>query len=114
MEKRLIQYRLENGETAVVEVEEPKIEGVEPISRKPGEKFPEAQETLESVLKEVIKPFAIGSSAIVSQLKEMDTSADEMEIKFGIVLSSTAGAFLTVGGQASYEVTLKWNTNKDK
>jgi hypothetical protein len=42
----------------------------------------------------------------------MNEPADEIEVKFGVKLTGTIGAVLTAGGEASYEVTLKWNHNK--
>ncbi len=38
----------------------------------------------------------------------MEDSADEVEVKFGVKLSGQAGAIITVGGEASYEITMRW------
>jgi hypothetical protein len=46
-------------------------------------------------------------------LRGLNTPADEVEVKFGLKLTAEAGAiFSSVGGEVSYEITLKWNQNK--
>jgi hypothetical protein len=112
MTKQLIEFSLENGETIIAEVEEPTSDAIEPIAIEPGQIVAKAKETLEVALKRVIKPLAVGSSTIVSELRNMNEPADEIEVKFGVKLTGTIGAVLTAGGEASYEVTLKWNHNK--
>ena len=57
-----------------------------------------------------IKPVA---STIISKLHDLSTPADEVEVKFGLKLTAEAGAiFTSVGGEATYEITLKWQENK--
>ena len=111
MPKQLIEFTLEDGETILAEVEEPTSDAIAPIARIPGH-IAKAKETLEGALKKVIKPFAVGSSTIVSELRNINEPADEIEVKFGVKLSGTMGAVLTAGGEATYEVTLKWNSKK--
>ena len=111
MPKQLIEFRLENGETIIAEVEEPISDAIAPIAG-PGDIAAKAKETLEGALKKVIKPFAVGSSTIVSELRNINEPADEIEVKFGVKLSGAIGAVLTAGGEATYEVTLKWNSKK--
>ena len=106
MPKQLIEFTLEDGETILAEVEEPTSDAIAPISRSI------VKETLEGALKKVIKSFAVGSSTIVSELRNINEPADEIEVKFGVKLSGTMGAVLTAGGEATYEVTLKWNSKK--
>jgi hypothetical protein len=56
---------------------------------------------------DMVKPVA---NAVVSRIKDgLTTPADEVEVKFGFTLSVEAGViFSSVGGEASFEVTLKW------
>ena len=51
-------------------------------------------------------------SAIKKKFDEMEDSADEIEVKFGFKLSGQAGAVITVGGEASYEITMRWDNRK--
>ena len=50
--------------------------------------------------------------AIKKKFDEMEDSADEVEVKFGFKLTGRAGAVITVGGEASYEITMRWDNRK--
>jgi hypothetical protein len=68
-----------------------------------------AQQSFEEAL-DKIKPVA---STLISKLRGLNTPADEVEVKFGLKLTADAGAiFTSVGGEVSYEITLKWNQPK--
>ncbi len=55
------------------------------------------------------------ASTIISKLRDLDTPADQVEVKFGLKLTADAGAiFTSVGGEVSYEITLKWSQDKSK
>ncbi|MHC5596500.1 MAG: CU044_2847 family protein [Nostoc sp.] len=69
----------------------------------------EAKNKFDEVLDQ-IQPVA---SAIITKLSQLNTPADEVEVKFCIKLNAVAGAvFTSVGGEANYEITLKWKQNK--
>ncbi len=113
MPKQLIQLSLENGETILVEVEAPNRAGAQPVAVT--DEIIKIKGTLEEELKKIIKPFAVASSNIISELQKAEKSADEIELKFGLKLSLESGTFTgilgKVGGEANYEVTMKWNKN---
>jgi Trypsin-co-occurring domain 1 len=105
-DKRLAQFSLEDGTTFLVEVDEPESKAVERVSAPSGQTVLKAQQTFEAALDQV-KPVA---SVILSKLKQLDTPASEVEVKFGIKLTVDAGAiFASVGSEVNYEITLKWN-----
>ena len=102
--KQLVEFTLEDNSTILVEVEEPESSGIRPVSR--GKiKVLEAQKTFEEAW-DNLKPTI---AAIKKKLDSMSEPADEVEVKFGVKLSGQAGAILTVGAEATYEVTLKWS-----
>ena len=69
-----------------------------------------AQKTFEQALDSInIKPML---GALKKKFDEMEETADEIEVTFGIKLSGQAGALITVGGEASYEITMRWNNSK--
>ena len=75
-----------------------------------GKQILKAQQTFEEAL-DKIKPVA---SAIISKLRDLNQPADEVEVKFGLKLTADAGAiFASVGGEVSYEITLKWTNNSE-
>lgn len=107
-EKRLAQFSLSDGTTFLVEVEEPEIQGIQRVALPSGKQVLEVQETFEAAL-DKIKPVA---STIISKFRDFNQPADEVEVKFGLKLTADAGAvFASVGGEVSYEITLKWSSN---
>jgi len=107
MEKELAQFTIEEGGmTFLVEVAEPESGRVERVAIDTGQMVIQAQQTLDEAM-EKIKPVA---NKVISKLKDgLATPADEVEVKFGLKLSAEAGVvFSAVGGEVTFEVTLKW------
>lgn len=111
-EKQLAQFELQDGTTFLMEVDEPESSvGIERVARPSGQMVLKAQQRFEDALEQV-KPVA---SAVISKLKELNTPADEVEVKFGLKMTVDAGAvFASVGGEVNYEVTLKWKQPPSK
>ncbi|MBF2048183.1 MAG: hypothetical protein IGS54_12580 [Elainella sp. C42_A2020_010] len=104
-DKQLAEFALEDGTTFLVEVDEPESPAVERAATPSGVVVLKAQQTFEAALDQV-KPVA---SVILSKLKELNTPANEVEVKFGLKLTVDAGAvFASVGSEVNYEITLKW------
>lgn len=105
-DKQLAQFALEDGTTFLVEVDQPESPAVERVAAPSGQMVLKAQQTLEATLDQ-IKPVA---GVILTKLKQLNTPADEVEVKFGIKLTVDAGAvFASVGSEVTYEITLKWH-----
>jgi hypothetical protein len=89
-----------------VEIDAPEGHAIERVALPSGRQVLKAQQTFEEAL-DKIKPVA---SAIISKLRDLNQPADEVEVKFGLKLTADAGAiFASVGGEVSYEITLKWS-----
>ena len=107
-EKQLAQFSLSDGTTFLVEVEEPERRAIERVALPSGKQVLKAQQTFEEAL-DKIKPVA---STIITKLRDLNQPADEVEVKFGLKLTADAGAiFASVGGEVSYEITLKWSNS---
>jgi hypothetical protein len=78
MPKQLIEFTLEDGETILVEVEPPTGGGARPIADGQNQII-KISGTLEQEFKKIIKPFAVASSTIISELQKIEKSADEIE-----------------------------------
>lgn len=105
MAKKLVEYKLEQSESILIEVEETEIEkGRVPVSRKLG--VPEeAKKEFEKALEEV-RPAA---DIILQKLKDLNSKPENIEIEFGIKMSAQAGAFIAATGlEANFKVTLSW------
>ncbi|NEP80704.1 MAG: hypothetical protein F6K39_22535 [Okeania sp. SIO3B3] len=111
-EKQLTEFFLSDGTKFLVEVEELEDDSaIERIALPSGRYVLKAQQSFEEAL-EKVKPVA---SRIISKLRDLDAPADEVEVKFGLKLTADAGAiFTSVGGEVSYEITLKWKQDKSK
>lgn len=109
--KRLIEFPLEGTDQSIlVEVDEPETGGVVRASRA-GDAIAKAQTSFEAAM-EKIKPAA---SAIISKIRSLHDSPDEVEVQFGIKLSAESGAFVASAGmEANYSVTLKWKKEEQK
>ena len=102
----LVQFSLKNGATLFVEVEQPRGGGLKPVARETGEIAVKAKKTFEEAMKN-LEPMI---TSIKEQLDAANQPADEVEVKFGVKLTSEVGAILaSVGGKITYEIILKWN-----
>ena len=112
MERALAEFQLEDGGTFLIEVPEPESENaLEPVSID-GQMVYRATKSFEEAIAKV-QPVV---SSIARKLKKgLTTPADEVEIKFGLNLSVDAGViFSSVGGEVNFEVTLKWQGDKEQ
>ncbi|MFS0518316.1 CU044_2847 family protein [Nostoc sp. UIC 10607] len=101
--KRIVAFSLENGDTVLIEVDEP-VPGDERIGLRE-EIVQKATQTFESALDKV-KPVA---NAIMAKVRSLPQPADEVEVKFGIKISAELGAVVASGSsEVNYEITLKW------
>ena len=102
---KLVKFDVGDGETVLIEVEDVESEEIEPISKSPGELAAKARQTLSEALDD-IAPMV---RTLKNRLNALTDPADEVEVKFSVKLSGEIGAVVTkVGGEATYEITLKW------
>ena len=107
--KHLIEFPLEDGETIVVEVEEPEGEGGIVRAARPGEIAAKANHTFEQALEKIKPTTQAISETIVTGLRNLANPPDEVMVMFGIKMNAAAGAFLaSVGTEATYEITMIW------
>ena len=107
--KQLVEFKLSDDEesTIFIEVEEPAPANVK-VAR--GERaISEGKKTFVKALEGLNPMF----SAIKKKFDEMNEPADEVEVKFGLKLNGTVGAVISASGEASYEITLRWD-NREK
>lgn len=102
---KLVEFNVGEDDTILVEVEDVESDGIKPASKRPGEMAIKAGKSISEALSSVgpmIKD-------IKHRLDEATEPADEVEVKFSVKLSGEVDAVLTrVGGEATYEITLKW------
>jgi hypothetical protein len=112
--KRLVEFPSESGDPIFVEVEDYEPTGGGKIRRglSPSGVVERAQTSFEDAL-EKAQPIASG---LVSRLRSIADSPDEVQVEFGLSLSANAGAVLVAGASAgaNYKVTLKWTKTSEE
>jgi hypothetical protein len=110
-DKELAAFEFEGG-SFLVEVDRVKGSVQRAALPDTDEMVAQARESFESAIDRVVP---VAAKAIQRIRKGLTDPADEVEVKFGIKLSVEAGAFITsVGGEANFEVVLKWKHETPK
>lgn len=106
VDKKLVEYKLEQGGSILIEVEELESEkGITLVARKPGQ-LEEATKEFEEALNEVM-PVA---DTIVKKFRDLNTKPDNVKVEFGIKMNAQVGAFIAATSvEANFKITLKWN-----
>ncbi|RLC16680.1 MAG: hypothetical protein DRI57_10885 [Deltaproteobacteria bacterium] len=102
--KKLLQFKSEDTEPIVVEIEMPEDEyGQQEVSR--DGKLIETGKSFQAALA-TIKPVA---EAIISKFSELSKRPQEIDVEFGLKMSADAGAIIaSCGVESNFKVTLKW------
>ncbi len=106
--KELAEFTFNDGsETFLVEVDKLRGSSAERAALGDTEEtVAKAKQSFEEALDKVTP---VAARAIQRIRQGLTTPADEVELKFGVKLSSEVGAFIaSVGGEANFEVTIKW------
>jgi NADPH2:quinone reductase len=113
--KRLVEFPSESGEPIMVEVEDLELAGGGGPTRRgisPSGVVDRAQTSFEDAL-EKAQPM---SSGLVSKLRSIADSPDEVQVEFGLSLSAQAGAVLVAGARTGAGATWTrcWYSRKDR
>jgi hypothetical protein len=101
--KRLVEFPLEEGGRIVVEIDEPETGGTVRAGR--DDKIEKARETFEDALNKVLPV----TKTFVEKLRGVESRPDEIEVTFGVNLSTMAGAFIaSASAAANFGVTMHW------
>ncbi len=101
--KRLVAFPLEEGGNIVIEIDEPETGGTVRAGRE--DKIEQARETFEEALNKVLP----ATKTVVEKLRGMVSKPDEIEVTFGINLSTMAGAVIAAASAgANFGVTVRW------
>lgn len=109
--KHLVEFKMEDGGTIIVEVDEPETGGTTRASRRPDEIAEEAKETFEQALSK-IRP---ATEKVIHTLRGLAHKPDEIEMEFGFNMSAAAGVVIaSASTAANYKVTLRWKGEEKK
>jgi hypothetical protein len=106
---RLVEFPLQDGDTVLVQVDEV---AAGPVTRGLGDRrlvIEHAEQTFEQAIARV-QPAA---QALISRLRALADSPDEVGVEFGLELSAEAGAFIAAASStANFKVTLSWRRSR--
>ncbi len=101
---RLVTLGLEQGGSIMVELDEP-VRTAVTRGGKPAQTVTHVGETLDQVLGQL----APVVRSIVTQLRAAASEADQIEVEFGVKLSTDASLIIArMGGEANFRVGLRW------
>ncbi len=107
--KHLVEFLLEEGGSIVVEIDEPETGGTVRAGRE--DKIEKARETFEDALNKVLP----ATKTVVEKLRDMASKPDEIEVTFGVNLSTMAGAVIaSASATANFGVTVRWKGTHDE
>lgn len=105
--KHFVAFPLKEGGSIVIEVDEPESEGTVRAGR--GDAVVKAKETLEEALGNVLP----ATREVAEHLRKAGNRPDEIEVTFGIKLSTAAGAIIaSASAEANFNVTVRWSEKK--
>lgn len=105
----IARFKLKDGTEVYVEVPEPSSGTAIEEAALGDEVYRVAGDVAGSFEKALDKVKPVAEAVIDRVVSGLTTPADEVEVKFGFTLTTEAGAlFCSLGGQATFEVTLKW------
>jgi Trypsin-co-occurring domain 1 len=101
--KHLVEFPLEDGNKVIIELDELETAGTTRAAR--GDRIEKAKETFEEAINNVLP----ATKSIVEKLRNIGNKPDEIEVTFGINLSTVAGAIIASASvEANFSVTLRW------
>ena len=111
--KRLVEFPSASGDPILVEVEDPELAGG---TTRRGLSTSSVVERAQTSFEDALEKAQPMASGLVSKLRSIADSPDEVQVEFGLSLSAQAGAILVAGASAgaNYKVTLKWNKRTEE
>jgi hypothetical protein len=107
--KNLLEFKLDNGESAFIEIEESETQ-----VRQRGSRGRDDQANLqaERTFSQAVSCIAPMGNTLLNSLKDINTP-HEINLEFGLTFSAKAGVvFTSVGSDASFKVSITWKNNK--
>jgi hypothetical protein len=104
--KRLVEFRLDQGGSVLVEVDE--APGG-PVMRGLGRDGSTLVEKADKTFEDATAAVTPAARSLVARLRSIEDAPDEVGIEFGVQLSAQAGAFIaSVGAEANFRVSMTW------
>jgi Trypsin-co-occurring domain 1 len=103
--KNLLEFKLDNGESAFVQIEEPESQVRQRVSRGGADN---TNVQAERTFSQALSCIAPVGNALLTSLKDINTP-DEIQLEFGLTFNANAGViFTSAGTEASFKVSITW------
>ncbi len=108
MASELARFSLEQGGSVVVEVDPPRVTGMERTGLA-ADAVHETTARLERALGDIRR----AASATLAQFQSMVQRPSEVQLSFGVKIDAEVGAFIAkTGGEANLQVTVTWKSDQ--
>jgi len=103
--KNYVEFRLENGESAFMQIEETETQIRQRVSRGGGD---DENIQAERTFSEAVSCIAPIGNALLTSLKGINTP-DEINLEFGFTFNAKAGVvFTSIESEANFNVSITW------
>lgn len=104
--KRLVEFKLDQGGSVVVEVDDP-LGG--PVMRGLGKDRSALVEKADETFEGATAAVTPAARSLIARLRSLDDAPDEVTVEFGVQLSAQTGAFIaSVATEANFKVSMTW------
>lgn len=107
MKTKLVQFEIDQGETLLIEVDDPACDGVVRRSSVNGlqQKLEQSVVRFESAI-QIVQ--TVGNS-VVEKMRQLTRQPDEVNIKIGLKFTAEAGAIIAkTSGEGNLELSITW------
>ena len=110
--KRFVAFKLADGSTIVVEVDEPEpLGGSVRAARSPKDLLDEAKHSFDEALQKI----QVATESAITSLRNLSQKPDEITMEFGFNFSAEFGAIIAkASAEANYKVTLNWKRKEEE
>jgi Trypsin-co-occurring domain 1 len=104
--KRLVEFRLDQGSSVLVEVDDPPAG---PVMRGLGTNRSALVEQADKTFEDATAAVVPAARSLIGRLRSIKDAPDEVGIEFGLQLSAQTGAFIaSVAADANFKVSMTW------
>jgi hypothetical protein len=106
----LVEFKLEDGSSVVVETESVSSRAV-----MRGGRLTETLTTADKTLEQAFDRLRPATAAIIERVRSMAQQPEEIEIEFGVTVNAEVGAVIAkTSGEANFRIALRWTRPPDR
>ena len=108
---RLVEFRLEEGGTLLVQVPDADTDGQVTRGLRPGQVATHVADQAQRTFEEALDRVQPAAQSLIQRLRRVSDTPEEVHIEFGLNLHAEAGAFIAAAStEANFRVSLTWRS----